>query len=119
MERNQEDIKLLTAVRTLHDSEDVHFKVQKFYSFKILELSSEINRMSLEYDKQIDSVETEYFLAKNELKQVRHLRHEEQERFDRREREMKDYQELKQKRAADKKLLEFQKLKVVVIQAWS
>lgn len=114
VEGNRISEDLLTAVRTTCDTEDVHFRVSKFYTRKLKELNHEIDRMTREYETQIESVETDYLVAKNELQRLRQLRQAEQEKFDKRENEMKDHRDLRRKKDTDKQL----KLQVVVIQAW-
>jgi hypothetical protein len=60
----------------------------------------------------------EYQIALNEQRRLQQTVESEHEKFAKREIELKNYNEMKQKKAADEKLRELQEIKVVVIQAW-
>lgn len=98
--------------------EEASFKICKFYNQKIKELQEDTMRMNAEYESRIENVEIEYQIALNEKRQLQQMIQSAHEKFAEREIELKNYHEMKQKKADDKRLRELQEIKIVVIQAW-
>lgn len=112
------DGQLLDVARKTYDTDDINFKVIKFYKEKLKELYEQIDHMSTEYDIQLEKVETELQMASNDKRQMQMVFQAEHVAFEKREREIRDYLDAKRKKAEATKLHELQEVKVVVIQAW-
>lgn len=118
MSEDEAKQKLLQLTLSGLDSEDISFKICKFYRRRIRELQEESDRISAEYFLQIDNFELKIQIALKEKKELDLVIEKEREHFARREKEMKDYHLKKRQKEADSKLLALQKVKIVVIQAW-
>lgn len=99
-------------------TEDAFLKVCKFYRTKITEHQTETARVSAEYDKQIEEVETQYQIVSEERRQLLLKVKDEHEKAAQQELELKAHEERKRKKAAAEKLRELQEVKIVVIQSW-
>lgn len=99
-------------------TENVSFKICKFYRQRIKELQDENTKMSAEYFIQLENYEMEFEIATKIKKDLDLMIQTEQENFAQRDKEMIEYQLKKRQKETDKKLLDLQQAKAIVIQAW-
>lgn len=105
-------------VKSAGEIEDVNRKVCAFHRRTIKELNEEIASMSRQYDSHMQELREKLELALTEKRKLFEMIQKEHEEFAQRDSDMKAYQEMKRKKAAEEKLRELHSIKIVVIQAW-